>query len=68
MSSNAMKSIAVVIAGVAAGLLAWGISMAAGIDLDLKESAAQDEVGAADVVVASVLGGVAARVVYWLLR
>ena len=68
MTSSTMKSIAVVVAGVVAGLLMWGIFKVAGIDLDLKESAAQDQVGAAEVVIASVFGGVAAWLVYWLLR
>jgi hypothetical protein len=67
MHTSNVRSAAVVAAAVATGLVLWGLMRLIGIDLDLKESAASDEVSVVNVLVATLVAGMAAWAVFAFL-
>jgi Family of unknown function (DUF6069) len=64
--SASMRSSAIVVA-VAAALAIWAVARLAGVDLTVQIGQEPRRVGAVDVLVATLLAGVAARVVHLLL-
>ena len=67
MRTTTRSGLAVVAAGVATALVAWAVIRLLGVDLTLKEGAAMSQVGAVDVLLASLVAGLAAWGVYALL-
>ena len=66
--SASMRSSAIVVAVAAAAALAiWAVARLAGVDLTVQIGQEPRRVGAVDVLVATLLAGVAARVVHLLL-
>jgi hypothetical protein len=64
MRTTTRSGLAVVAAGVATALVAWAVIRLLGVDLTLKEGAAMSQVGAVDVLLASLVAGLAAWGVY----
>jgi FtsH-binding integral membrane protein len=67
MRTTTRSSLAVVAAAMAAALVAWAVIRLLGVDLTLKDSAAISQVGGVDVLLASLVAGLAAWGVYALL-
>jgi hypothetical protein len=67
MRTTTRSSLAVVATGVAAALVGWAVIRLLGVDLTLKEGAAMSQVGPVDVLLASLVAGLAAWGVYALL-
>jgi hypothetical protein len=63
MTNAITRRVLVVAAAVAVALALWGVFRLVGVDLTLKEDAPSDELTATDVVVATVLAGLAALAV-----
>jgi len=63
----AVSAATVVVAGVAAGVLTWGLARLSGIDPEVGRGGDTTPVGLPDVIVASLIGGVAAWAVHALL-
>jgi hypothetical protein len=60
MRTTTRSSLAVVAAGVAAALVGWAVVRLLGVDLTLKEGAAMSQVGPVDVLLGSLVAGLAA--------
>jgi hypothetical protein len=67
MRTTTRSGLAVVAAGVATALVAWAVIRLLGVDLTLKADAGMSQVGAVDVLLASLVAGLAAWGVYALL-
>jgi FtsH-binding integral membrane protein len=67
MRTTTRSSLAVVAAAVAIGLVGWAVTQLLGVDLTLKDGAPMSEVGPVDVLLASLVAGLAAWGVYALL-
>ena len=65
--SSAIARLTVIAIAVAGALLAWGAITLAGMELTLKESAPSESVGVFDVILATVVAGVAAWAVHALM-
>ena len=60
MRTTIRGGLAVVAAAMATALVAWAVIRLLGVDLTLKEGAAMSQVGAVDVLLASLVAGLAA--------
>ena len=67
MRTTTRSGLAVVAAGMATALVAWAVIRLLGVELTLKEGAAMSQVGAVDVLLASLVAGLAAWGVFALL-
>jgi hypothetical protein len=67
MSQSTRSSLAVVAGGVAVGLLLWAGWRLAGVDLTVRTGGQASQVGAADVLVTTLVAGLAAWAVWALL-
>jgi FtsH-binding integral membrane protein len=67
MRTTTRSGLAVVAAAVATGLVGWAVIRLLGVDLTLKEGAAMSQVGPVDVLLASLVAGLAAWAVHALL-
>jgi Family of unknown function (DUF6069) len=67
MRTTTRSSLAVVATAVAAALAGWAVIRLFGVDLTLKDEAAISQVGPVDVLLASLVAGLAAWGVYALL-
>jgi FtsH-binding integral membrane protein len=67
MGTTTRSGLAVVAAAVATALVGWAVIRLLGVDLTLKEGAAISQVGPVDVLLASLVAGLAAWAVYALL-
>ena len=67
MRTTTRSGLAVVAAGMATALVAWVVIRLLGVDLTLKQGAAVSQVGPVDVLLASLVAGLAAWGVYALL-
>ena len=67
MRTTTRNSLAVVATAMAAALVGWGVIRLLSVDLTLKDSAAMSQVGPVDVLLASLVAGLAAWAVYALL-
>ena len=67
MRTTTRSGLAVVAAAVATALVGWAVIRLLGVDLTLKEGAAMSHVGPVDVLLASLVAGLAAWAVHALL-
>jgi FtsH-binding integral membrane protein len=67
MRTTTRSGLAVVAAGMATALVAWAVIRLLGVDLTLKADAGMSQVGAVDVLLASLVAGLAAWGVHALL-
>jgi hypothetical protein len=67
MRTTTRNSLAVVAAAVAAALVGWAVIRLLGVDLTLKTDSGTSQVGVVDVLLASLVAGLAAWGVYTLL-
>jgi hypothetical protein len=66
MRTTTRNSLAVVAAAMASALTGWAVIRLLSVDLTLKDSTAMSQVGAVDVLLASLVAGLAAWAVYTL--
>lgn len=67
MKSSMLGHLTVIATAVVAALVTWGIVSLVGIDLDLRDAAASDSVGARDVLVTTIVVGLVAWPVHVLM-
>ncbi len=65
--NRAVTSAVVIAAGMVAGLVVWAVAVAAGVDLEVTRDGETSTVGAIDVAIASLVGGLAATGVHALM-
>jgi hypothetical protein len=64
MTDSTIRHLAVVVLAILTGLAVWGVARLIGVELDLKDGAPSDQVGAIDVLVTTFLVSLAAWAVH----